>query len=551
MAFTRNSTAALLSILMAASAWAQNRTPDQTSQGPAEFLVFIGGKQVGREQVNVARSAGNWIITSTGRLSAPLDITINRFEAKYTSDWQPLELHIEAAASGRPMSLTSSFGVTTAVNEITESGKTTSKTDQISARTVILPNNFFGAYEALAARLAETSPGSELPVYIAPQTEIRLVVKTIVEDDLKGPSGTIDTRRYDVTFQNPGGPLPASITIDNARRLVRVDIPAAGLSVVRSDAASVSMRQQTTRNPTDVDVRIPGNGFTLAGTITTPPQVAGRLRHPAVILVGGSGPVDREATVAGVPIFTQLAGALAERGFLVVRYDKRGVGQSGGRIERVTLQDYAEDVRAAVNWLRRRKDVDRSRLTVVGHSEGGAVAMLAAARTGDIKSLVLVAAPGTTGYDLVLEQQRRSLELLKTGEDERKEKIELQERIQTAVLTGVGWEGVPKELRDRADTPWFRSFLEFDPADVMPRIRQPILIIQPELDRQVPTHHGERLIEMARQRKRQAEAELVTIPAINHLLVPAETGEVGEYPFLKQKTISPQVAQRIADWLAK
>src|SRR5687767_3626356 len=121
-----------------------------------------------------------------------------------------------------------------------------------------------------------------------------------------------------------------------------------------------------------------------------PTQAAGRLRHPAVILVPGSGPVDRDETVAGIPIFAQLAGALAQRGFIVVRYDKRGVGQSGGRAETATLQDYSEDLIAVVKWLRRRKDVDNKRMAVAGHSEGGWVAMLAAARQKEISSLILL-----------------------------------------------------------------------------------------------------------------------------------------------------------------
>ena len=124
--------------------------------------------------------------------------------------------------------------------------------------------------------------------------------------------------------------------------------------------AGVATRQQSVRNPTDVDVKIPAAGFGLAGTLTTP-SAQGRLRHPAVVLVAGSGPIERDALVAGIPLFAQLAGQLAEREFVVLRYDKRGTGQSGGRTERVTLQDYADDAVAAVKWLAKRKDVDSER----------------------------------------------------------------------------------------------------------------------------------------------------------------------------------------------
>ena len=329
--------------------------------------------------------------------------------------------------------------------------------------------------------------------------------------------------------------------------MLELKIPAAGLSVVRSDLASVATRTETVSNPTDQDVSIPGAGFNIAATLTTP-STTGRLRHPAIVLVAGSGPVDRDETVAGIPIFAQLAGALADQGFLVVRYDKRGVGQSGGRTERVTLQDYADDLTAVVRWLEKRKDVDKNRLAVAGHSEGGAVAMLSAARGQKIKSLVLIATPGTDGAELVLEQQRHLLGMLKTPEADRQAKIELQKRIQNAVVTD-NWEGIAPEIREQAESTWFRSMLMFDPADVMPRVRQPILVVQPALDRQVPAHHGEKLAEMARARKGKARVELVTLPGLNHLLVKATTGEVSEYDSLTEKRVSPEVVTAIVNWL--
>jgi pimeloyl-ACP methyl ester carboxylesterase len=297
----------------------------------------------------------------------------------------------------------------------------------------------------------------------------------------------------------------------------------------------VATRQQTFRNPTDTDVRIPAAGFSLAGTVTTPPT-QGRTRHPAILLVAGSGPIDRDATVAGIPLFAQLAGQLAEQGHVVLRYDKRGVGQSGGRTETVTMQDYAGDV-------------DNRRIFVVGHSEGASVAMLAA-RERRIAGLVLMGGMGTTGRDLILEQQRYMLTVTKVGEPERTEKIELQERILEAAIEGDGWDDLPDEVRPLVDTPWYRSLLEFDPALAMQRVRQPILIVQGELDTQVPPHHAETLAELARARRNAAPVELKQLPGVNHLLVPAENGHVSEYASLEAKTISPEVATTIARWLS-
>src|SRR5206468_7559058 len=146
-----------------------------------------------------------------------------------------------------------------------------------------------------------------------------------------------------------------------------------------------------------------GSGFTLAGTVSKP-QSAAAARLPAVILIGGSGPTDRDGVAFGIPILGEIAGALADAGFVVVRYDKRGIGQSGGRTESASLADYAEDVRAAVKMLAERKDVDPKRIAVVGHSEGGLVALMTAAHEKKVAAVGLIATPGITGAEIVLAQ---------------------------------------------------------------------------------------------------------------------------------------------------
>ena len=537
----------LLLLAIASLASGQAPAPATPVTGDSSLTIFLRGVEVGRMQSNLTRADSTWVLTSSGRFG---DLVLNRFELKYDADWQPLGLRLEVTQGQRPTIISTSFGLTTAVNEITQNGATSSKTDQISARTVVLPNNFYAAYEALAARLATSSPGTEIPIYVPPQGEVKITVKDVSPETIQTSGTTVSLRKFTVVLHNVGADLDATIAIDARNRFARLEIPAATLAVARSDLASVGARRQTVRNSTDVDVSIPAPGFNLAGTLTMP-KGEGRLRHPTVVLVGGSGPVDRDETVAGIPIFAQLADALAERGFMVLRYDKRGVGQSGGRIETVTLEDYADDVMAAIKWLGKRDDVDPRRMAVVGHSEGGSVAMIAAAKEKKIASIVLVAATGSTGADLVLEQQRHELELMKLPDTERQQKIELQQKVQAAVISEKGWEGVPEEVRRQADTAWFKSLLQFDPARVMPQIKQPILILQGDLDTQVPPHHAEQLAELARKRKKAPPIESVHLPGVNHLLVKATTGEVQEYAELTEKTITPDVATTIAEWLKR
>lgn len=540
--------AAALVVLATAAVRAQ-QAPPVPAPGESTLIVFINGREIGREQVAVARTASGWTITGTGTLGAPFNQTTKRFEVTYAPDWQPIELKIDATVQSKPISLATSFATTTAINEITQNGVTTAKNDQITARTVVIPNNFFAAYEALAARLFTMTPGGELTIYVAPQAEIKLTVKSVTAAPYQTPGGPLNTRRFTVSLQNPGGAMDADITVDDRARVARVDIPGASLSVARQDIAGVATRQQTVRNPTDSDVKIPASGFGLAGTITTP-AAQGRLRHPAVVLVAGAGPIERDAIVAGIPLFAQLAGQLAERDFVVLRYDKRGTGQSGGRIERVTLQDYADDVTAAVRWMAKRKDVDEQRIFVAGHSEGASVAMLAAAAEKKIDGLALMAGMATPGKDLILEQQLHVLGKSNLPEGERAAKVELQKRILDAAITEKGWEVFSPDVREAVDTPWYRSLLTFEPARVMTRVKQPLLILQGDLDVQVKPYHADRLAELGRARKKSGSVEVKHFPALNHLFVPAKTGEIAEYPSLYPRTISPEVANAVAAWVA-
>ncbi|MGH9308989.1 MAG: alpha/beta hydrolase family protein [Vicinamibacterales bacterium] len=546
----RYCTAALAAALALPALVGAQQAPSATpAAGEATYIVFLGGREVGREQANLARTASGWTITSTGRLAAPLNFVNNRFQITYAPDWQPIELVIDAVAQDTPIALRTSFATTTAISEVTQKGVTNSKTDQISARAVVLPNNFFAAYEALAVRLASADVGAEIPVYVAPQAEIRVRVNSVNPSTYETPSGALATRRYSLTFQNAKGPLEADVTVDERNRFARLDIAAGGLSVARQDLAGVATRQQTLRNPTDVDVRIPATGFSLAGTLTMPPA-QGRLKHPAIVLVQGSGAIDRDSAVAGIPIFAQLAGQLAELGYAVLRYDKRGVGQSGGRTETVTLQDYAEDLIAAVKWLDKRDDINDRRISVAGHSEGASVAMLAGAREKRIASVVLMAGMGTTGRELILEQQQHMLTAAKLDEAERAGKIALQEKILEAAVAEKGWEELPPEVRRAVDTRWYRSLLTFDPAKVMPRIKKPVFILQGALDREVPPHHADKLAALAKAREDNRRVEMTHLAGVNHLFVPAKTGDLSEYGSLAGRSIAPEVAKTIAAWLA-
>jgi hypothetical protein len=541
----------LLAVLLAAGGVAASQPSADSSDGPHAYTVFVRSRPIGQETVSVIRQTDGWVIRGSNRLAAPLDVVTRSAEIQYDLQWRPSRLAIDGYARGQDVMLKTAFAAGQATSEIVVAGSPSTKTDPVSADAVVLPNAFLGSYAALARRLVGKATGATFRGYIAPQGEIAMRLDAVVAERIETPRAAMAVTRYALIVSNPppAGDLQMSVWTDANGALLRMSVPAQMLEIARDDIASAATRTVAFSVPGDESVRIQASGFGLGASVAKPASTATRL--PALILVGGSGPIDRDGVVAGIPVLGYLAADLVEAGYLVVRYDKRGVGQSGGRTEATTIADYAEDVRAIVAWLEKRKDVDRKRIGVVGHSEGAWVGLTAAARDKRIAALAMVAGVSTRGDELILEQQRHLLGRLKTPDVDAQAKVDLQKKINAAVLKGAGWEGVPDEVRRAADSPWFQSFLAYDPSRVMRDVRQPLLIVQGELDTQVAPHHADQLAALARARKRKVTVDVARVPGINHLLVPAKTGEVDEYTMLTGQRVSPAATSAIATWMAR
>jgi pimeloyl-ACP methyl ester carboxylesterase len=525
--------------------------PPLQDAGATSFTIFLRGAPIGSEQVALSRTATGWTIVSTGRLGAPIDVVARRLQVRYTPEWRPLEFTLDGTVRGQPQTVRTVVDGTIAKTESVVAGQRTEKSDTIDPSALLfLPATFFGPYEALAARLKTAAPGSEIPAYLVPQTSITIRAGESSAEQIQTSARVVSARRTRIALLLPGAQIDADLWTDDAGRMIRFSVPAQSLEVVREDIAAVSSRSVSISRPNDEQVKIPSNGFSLAATLSRPAQ-ASDARLPAVLLVGGSGPTDRDSVAFGIPILGQIAGALAEAGFIVVRYDKRGIGQSGGRAESASLADYAEDVRAVVKMLAGRKDVDPKRIAVIGHSEGGLVALMAAAKDKRIAAIGLVATPGVTGADVVLAQQQRLLNRMTLTPEEKQMKVEAQKKIHEAVITGKGIELLPPDVRRSVDNAEFQSLLISDPAKLVADVRQPLLIVQGGLDTQVEPQNADRLEASARARKNAPPVEVVKVPTVNHLLVPATTGEADEYGTLKDKQVSPLVTDAVATWLKK
>lgn len=534
-------------------AWAQPVLPPPpvSASEAVSYLVFLGANPIGREDVAVVEVPEGWSVRGSSRQGAPVDVVTEQAEVVYDKEWRPIRLLVQGTIRGVEARLETTFADGKAVNRIRQGEQEAEEVDEVSANAIVLPNTFLGSYAALARRLVGATAGTELRAYIAPQAELVVRVAALVPERIETPQRAINATRYSLTFANPGADLAVSLWADEQGRLLRLSVPAQRLELAREDIASAATRTAGFSIEGDETIRIPGNGFNIAATLTRPPGPVRPL--PAVVLVGGSGPIDRDGFVAGIPVVGQMARALVQAGFVVVRYDKRGIGQSGGRADAATLTDYAEDLRAVVNYLerQRRRDVDRRRIAVVGHSEGAWVAMLAASRENKITAVALLAGGSTTGAEIVLEQQTHLLQRMKVPQAEAEAKIALQKQIHAALAGDGDWEGVPEELRYQAETPWFQSFLAFDPARVMRDTRQPVFIMQGALDTQVRPYHADRLAELARARRRNGGVEAITVPGVNHLFVSATTGEVDEYAGLAGREVSTAAMAALSLWLTQ
>ena len=315
----------------------------------------------------------------------------------------------------------------------------------------------------------------------------------------------------------------------------------------------------------DEDVTFPNAAakITLAGTITNPP---GRGPFPAVVLIVGSGPHDRDETVMGHRPFLVLADYLTRKGIVVLRYDKRGVAKSGGDRATATTADYATDADAAVAYLKTRAEVNARKIGLIGHSEGGAIAPMVAAQDPSVAFIVLMAGPGVRGDEIIVAQTiaiaeangTSKEEAEKQGEEERtvlnlvetsKSPEELEKAVRADLPAGTTDEMVKAQLQ-MVESPWFRYFLTYDAATALRNVKCPVLALNGEKDRQVPPDQNLPAIRKALTEAGNKNFEADELPGLNHLFQTATTGSPGEYATISE-TISPVALDKIARWILK
>jgi fermentation-respiration switch protein FrsA (DUF1100 family) len=311
--------------------------------------------------------------------------------------------------------------------------------------------------------------------------------------------------------------------------------------------------------------------ITLAGTLTLPPSGG---PFPAVVLITGSGPQDRDEMVFGHRPFLVLSDYLTRQGIAVLRYDDRGVGKSTGNFGTATSTDFASDANAAVAYLKTRKEVRTDKIGLIGHSEGGIIAPMVAAESNDVAFIVMMAGTGVPGDQVILEQAALIAKAMEKTEKEVQEARELNRKIYGVVESMRDSATVASELRTlllsaadtsaRKDTqateaainaqirqitsPWFRYFLTYDPRPALRRVRCPVLAINGEKDLQVSPKQNLPEIEAALREGGNKDFTVRELPGLNHLFQTAKKGTPDEYAKIEE-TISPTALKLIGDWI--
>ncbi|MGW5384553.1 alpha/beta hydrolase family protein [Nocardia sp. NPDC003963] len=311
------------------------------------------------------------------------------------------------------------------------------------------------------------------------------------------------------------------------------------------------------------DVSYPSGNITVTGTLTRPVDAAGPL--PTVVLIGGSGPQDRNEEIAGHQPFLLLADTLTRAGYAVLRTDDRGVGGTGGNLNQANYADLAGDIEAGLRFLRTRPDIDPDRIGLLGHSEGGYLAPLVAARPENgIAFTILMAAPAVPGTDIVLAQGRRTFIEAGATPDQLDRHLGFLRDWTAALRAGQLTKAarlsetynrtLPAALRTTSEeltgqnTPYMAALVSYDPAPALSALRIPVLAFFGSKDVQVPPAQNEQ--PMRDLLGADPEATVTVLPGLNHLMQPAGTGLPAEYESI-ETTIDPAALDTVTGWLGE
>jgi len=320
--------------------------------------------------------------------------------------------------------------------------------------------------------------------------------------------------------------------------------------------------------------------ISLAGTLTVP---RGDGPFPAVVLLSGTGPLDRDSTHAYHKPFLVLADHLTRQGIAVLRVDGRGVGETiGGNVWQSTIPDFAEDARLGVSFLKGRKEINPAKIGLIGHSQGALVAPLAASQTKDVAFVVLLGVPALGGEELlhhVLQKYWRDIgvdpaanpefreilerihKVLRAEKDQTKARAALQALFKDELAKRPGFAKLSEKEQNEwfakiepdvrfHSSPWYRYVLGYDPRPVLAKVQCPVLALTGELDLQVPPRDHLPQIRKALQAGGNKDFTVQELSHLNHMFQTARDALPRDDAFIEE-TFAPSALQLVSEWILK
>jgi fermentation-respiration switch protein FrsA (DUF1100 family) len=304
----------------------------------------------------------------------------------------------------------------------------------------------------------------------------------------------------------------------------------------------------------------------LAGTLSLPQKEG---RFPAVILISGSGPNNRDEEHSGHKPFLVLVDYLTKKGIAVLRFDKRGIAQSTGDYKSATTLDFTKDVQAGVDYLLTRKEIDKSKIGLMGHSEGGVIAPIVAGNSKDVNFIVMLAGTGIRGDQLMLLQKEKIERQMGVSENEIQKGQDIFKGAYAIVLNSDTTDDNLKAkinsyfkvqfgdkmneqqisgLANQITSPWMFYFLKFDPSSALGKVICPVLALNGDKDLQVPADVNIEAIKKALAKGGNKKVTTKIVPNLNHLFQECKTGSPDEYETIEQ-TFSPIALEEISKWI--
>jgi uncharacterized protein len=365
-----------------------------------------------------------------------------------------------------------------------------------------------------------------------------------------------------------------------------IQLGPANLQLKKVEKASVKKKSQAPVPPfpyisEDIIYYNADKSLQFGGTITIPERKG---RFPAALLISGSGQQNRDGEIMGHKPFAVIADYLTKKGFIVLRVDDRGVGKSTGIFDSSTSFDFAKDVKMGIDYLLTRSEVEKTKIGLIGHSEGGMIAPMVASERQDINFIILLAGPGVKIIDLMSEQNTSVLKSIGISKKSintyrpfyKKLISEVSEAKDTVTAFAIaketlnGWvvktdkkvlkelnfetvenqEKMVAQITKKLSSPWQKYFISFDPSPYLKKLHCKVLALNGEKDIQVIAKQNLTGIKKALKRSNSKTYNIIQLSGMNHLFQKCESCTIQEYSQLEE-SFSPSALKIIGDWLLK